>query len=473
MKKIIENFFYQTLFQIVKIIVPVLTIPIVSRVLGPSGIGLYNYSYSIANYFALAAGLGITIYGNRAVSLSWNRNEDVSKTFWEILTLKTVVSFIIMICYLIFIVLAINVEDRTVYIIQSLIILAVTFDVSWFFMGIENFKKTSIVNTITQLLTFFCILIFINNSHDILKYTFIQSMGLMLSQLFVWIYIKKYIKFIKVTFKDAFSHFKGAVAYFIPQVAVFLYTNLNKTIVGVFLGTTAVGYYTNSLQLNTVFITIITTLDLVLLPHMSSLFARENVKKIIKLMERTIHLQLFFSIAIFFGMLIVYDKLVPWFFGYDFIFINKLIPFFSILIIICPLGLAISRQYLIPIGKVGQFNRSVIIGAGVNIFFNALLLPMLGIYGVVFANILAELFVTGVRTRAFLKETNFNFDFRKIMIYVFAGLCMFIVARLFTKNMDATVSTNIIQILISIPIYFIITTIAKANPVRDYLKKGD
>lgn len=104
-------------------------------------------------------------------------------------------------------------------------------------------------------------------------------MGLMLSQLFVWIYIKKYIKFIKVTFKDAFSHFKGAVAYFIPQVAVFLYTNLNKTIVGVFLGTTAVGYYTNSLQLNTVFITIITTLDLVLLPHMSSLFARENVKK--------------------------------------------------------------------------------------------------------------------------------------------------------------------------------------------------
>lgn len=80
------------------------------------------------------------------------------------------------------------------------------------------------------------------------------------------------------------------------------------------MGSLAVGYFTNSLQLNTVFITIITTLDLVLLPHMTSFFAKENVTRIVRMMEKTIHLQLYFSIPIMFGMLTVYDKLVPWFF---------------------------------------------------------------------------------------------------------------------------------------------------------------
>ncbi|EMF0559522.1 oligosaccharide flippase family protein, partial [Enterococcus faecium] len=65
MKNIARNFFYQSLFQVTKIIIPIITIPIVSNALGPSGIGIYNYTLSIAQYFVLIAGLGVAIYGNR------------------------------------------------------------------------------------------------------------------------------------------------------------------------------------------------------------------------------------------------------------------------------------------------------------------------------------------------------------------------------------------------------------------------
>ncbi|WP_213181058.1 oligosaccharide flippase family protein [Enterococcus lactis] len=469
MKNLARNFFYQSLFQITKIIIPIITIPIVSNALGPSGIGIYNYTFSIAQYFVLVAGLGVAIYGNREITLTLNRNkEELSKVFWEILMFKAMTTIFVLMFYF---ALTFFLENKIYLLIQSLTIIAVFFDVSWFFMGIEDFKKTSISNLLVQIVTFVLIVFLIKNEGDALKYTLIQALGLVCSQISVWLFIPKYIHFVKVSIGNSFNHLKGSFEYFIPQIAIMLYTNLNKTLLGFTMGSMAVGYFTNSLQLNTVFITIITTLDLVLLPHMTGFFAKENVTRIVRMMEKTIHLQLYFSIPIMFGMLTVYDKLVPWFFGEKFIYINNVIPYFSALIIIIPLGMSISRQYLMPIGHVKEYNKSVIVGAIINIVANLILLPTIGFFGVVFSNILAECFVTFVRTRSFLKSTDFKFEYRKIGIFLLGGILMCIVTRSLTSNLSSSILTNLIQFAIALPIYLTITTLFKANPFLDLLRK--
>lgn len=346
MKKIVKNFFYQTIFQLTKIIIPIITVPLVSKALGPEGIGIYNYSNSIAQYFVLLSGLGISLYGNREIALKWNRKENVSATFWEIFSLKAVMTFISLVIYGIIITFL---NQTTFFLVQSLLILSVFFDVSWFFMGIEDFKKTSLATLFVQIVTFLGIVLFVKKPNDALIYTMIQASGVLVSQLLVWPFLRRYITFAPIKIKQILLHLRGSIEFFIPQVAIMLYTNLNKTILGIFLGTVAVGYYSNSLQLNTVFITVITTLDVVLLPHMSGLFAQNNEKAITNLMEKTVHLQLYFSIPIMFGILTVFDKLVPWFFGQEFLFINNVTPIFSILVVVIPLGMAISRQYLLSL----------------------------------------------------------------------------------------------------------------------------
>ncbi|MCO5450537.1 polysaccharide biosynthesis C-terminal domain-containing protein, partial [Enterococcus faecium] len=210
---------------------------------------------------------------------------------------------------------------------------------------------------------------------------------------------------------------------------------------------------------------------LVLLPRMTDFFAKENVSRIVRMMEKTIHLQLYFSIPIMFGMLTVYDKLVPWFFGEKFIYINNVIPYFSTLIVIMPLGVAISRQYLMPIGNIKEYNKSVIVGAIINIVANLILLPTIGFFGVVFSNILSECFVTFVRTRSFLKSTDFKFEYRKIGIFLLGGMLMCIVTRYLTSNLSSSILTNLIQFAIALPIYLTITTLFKANPFLDLLRK--
>ncbi len=87
-----------------------------------------------------------------------------------------------------------------------------------------------------QIVTFTLIVFFIKNEGDALKYTLIQALGLVCSQISVWLFIPKYIHPVKVSVRDSFYHLKGSLEYFIPQIAVILYTNLNKTLLGFSLG---------------------------------------------------------------------------------------------------------------------------------------------------------------------------------------------------------------------------------------------
>src|SRR5699024_7749230 len=141
--------------------------------------------------------------------------------------------------------------------------------------------------------------------------------------LVMWGFIRKYIIFCKISFKNIKKHFFPALQYFIPKIAIILYTNLNKTLLG-WLGTaTQVGFYSNTVQINGVLVTLITTLDLVLLPKMSNLFSKGEFNEILNVLKKSLHLQLFFSIPLMFGLLIITPQFVPWFFGEKFEFITK------------------------------------------------------------------------------------------------------------------------------------------------------
>lgn len=469
MKNVAKNFFYQAIFQLSQILLPIITVPIVANALGPKGVGLYNYTFSVVQYFSLFAGLGVALYGNRQIALAWNKKEKVSQTFWEIFTFKAVSTIFFLVLY--FFLVLVFFDHKIFYFVQSLSVLAVLFDISWFFMGVEDFKKTSMTNLFIQIVTFILIVFFVKDEGDTLFYVTIQSVGTLASQIIIWYFLRTYVKVVPISFKKSMRHFKGSVEFFLPKVAVLLYTNLNKTLLGLMIGTTAVGYYSNALRLNDIFVTLIATLDIVLLPHMSGLFAKQNNSdRIVELMDSTIHLQLFFSIPIMFGMLTVYDKLIPWFFGSKFLFINQLIPIFSLLIIIKPLGGSIAKQYLMPIGKINQYNRSVVVGAIINIVVNLLLLPTIGFYGVVIAVLLAEFFVTFVRVRAFMKDTAFKFNFHKIGIYLFSAGIMYVLTRYLTNSLTASALTNTFQLLIAVPIYFILTTILGVNPLLEILQ---
>lgn len=468
MKRILSNFIYQAVFQIVKIIIPIITIPIVSNALGPKGIGIYNYTNSITQYFILLAGLGMALYGNREVAIHRDNRFELSKTFWELEIFSSISSM----CMLIFYVgTSLILSDTTFLLVQSMSVLAVMFDISWFFMGIERFKYVSLSNLFVQLITFVLIVTNIKDSSDVILYIAIQSGGILASAVIMWLFVINKIDMVPIRIKDVLKHFKPTVAFFIPQVSIVIYTNLNKTILGAISGSSAVGFFSNGLQLVNVAITLITTLDVVLLPQMSNLFANNNTKKIVEILNKTLHLQLFFSIPIAGGLCSISYKLVPWFFGSKFILLEKIIPILSILVIIIPMGMSISRQYLLPIGHVKEYNISVMIGAGISILLNFMLIPLIGVWGAIIGSIVSEIFVSASRMRGLMRDTSFKYDIRKIAVYIISTGVMVIMISVITKTMVPNFLTTVIQVVIGFFVYIVMTVILGDRSLLNLLKR--
>ena len=148
--KFVKNMLYSTVYQMLSIIVPLITTPYVSRVLGATGIGINAYTYSIVMYFVLAGGLGIQLYGNREIAYNQRNIEEKSKVFYELVILKFIAIFIASIPYLIF---SMYQGDLKIYfMLQGLALLGSALDISWYFMGVENFRILVVRNTIARLL---------------------------------------------------------------------------------------------------------------------------------------------------------------------------------------------------------------------------------------------------------------------------------------------------------------------------------
>ena len=82
--KIVKNYLYNVGYNVLILLTPLLTVPYISRVLGPTGVGINATTNSVITYFLLAGTVGITIYGNREIAFIRENKSRMSQTFWEI-----------------------------------------------------------------------------------------------------------------------------------------------------------------------------------------------------------------------------------------------------------------------------------------------------------------------------------------------------------------------------------------------------
>lgn len=85
------------------VLFPLITFPYVSRVLLAEGIGKVSFAQGVTSYFILLSGLGLSIYGIRAVAKVRDDKEKLSQLVMELLfltVLSTVIVYIIFISFI-------------------------------------------------------------------------------------------------------------------------------------------------------------------------------------------------------------------------------------------------------------------------------------------------------------------------------------------------------------------------------------
>ena len=165
---------------------------------------------------------------------------------------------------------------------QAILIVAAAFDISWFFMGFENFKVTVLRNIIVKLISLACIFIFVRGKGDLTLYIAVLSISQLIGNITLFPYLKRYINLPNWRELKIWRHFKPSLVLFVPQIATQVYLILNKTMVGKMVSVEAAGFYDNSDKIVKMVLAIVTATGTVMLPRVANTFAKgdhEQVKK--------------------------------------------------------------------------------------------------------------------------------------------------------------------------------------------------
>lgn len=244
---LIKNITSLGVVQIVNYAFPLITIPFVSRILGPSSLGTINYINAFIVYFTVLVGYGFDYSATRKISANYNDIKNRDLVFSEVISARLLLltlSVLIFICC-IFTVPILR-ENSLLSFLIFFNVVAVFLSPYYIFQGLQNLSLYSFVNLIRGGLSTLLILLLIRKKDDYIIYAAITVLLNLLSSIYFFCYA--FFKY-KIAFK--FLSIKHSIKLLVEDRYIFfssiiwsLYTSTNTVILGFFVNTEEVAYYT-------------------------------------------------------------------------------------------------------------------------------------------------------------------------------------------------------------------------------------
>lgn len=458
---LLKNSILNTLYQVLSVLLPLFTAPYVSRVLMADGIGISSYVHSLASYFTLGSALGTIAYGTMIIAKQRKTKALYSKTFWEI---ELITVFSSLTCLFVWILLSsLYLEYRLYLLIMSFNILAVMFDISWLYSGLEKFHYTIAINFIFKILSIACIFVFVKTPSDLPIYLMISSVSILLGNISMWIFLPKTIEKARVDFRHLGNHLKQTLVFFAPAIATSVYTILDKTLIGVLIpGTTTIldsnglevtkkiselenGYYEQATKL----INIIKSVSFigivgVMTSRASFLYEENDIPQVKSLLNTTFNITSFLTIGSGFGIAAIAITLIPAFFGDGYAPVVEIVYILAAIPFIISISNVLGGMYYTPSGRRKQSSLYLIVGACVNLVLNIPFIILLKAKGAAIASIIAELSITlfylfNCKKMLTIREI-IKFTWKKIL----SGIIMFVLLFCFTHFIGGAINRYIL-----------------------------
>ena len=453
------NFLYNTLYQILILILPLVTTPYISRVLGAENVGINSYCNAVSHVFMIVGMLGVKNYGNRSIAEKGDNRYERSKAFWSIYFFQLITSVIAVVIYSVYI-FAFCDTDVEIAIIYIFYVVSAAFDISWLFFGLEKFKLTVIRNVVVRLIGVICTFIFVRDSGDLAIYSVIKVGTILLSFLVLFPFLRKEVDFVKPSLKDMKAHIIPNLVLFVPVIAINVYKYMDKIMLGAMTDKIQNGMYESTETILRVPNSIITAFGTVMMPRMSSLIAQNKEAKSNEYIRNSFVIISFLSCGMAFGLAAVAADFVPVFFGKGYDDCKVLIPLIAPTTIFVSWANVIRTQYLIPRKKDKSYIISVIIGAVVNFAFNLILIGRYGAKGAVIGTILAEASVCVIQSLVVRKDIGLGKPLAQSAPFLVFGAVMYLCLKLMANMLPLGGKLMIvIQVAVGIIIFSALSAI--------------
>lgn len=396
--KLIKNFASLSIVQGVNYIFPLLTVPYISRIIGPEGYGYINYSTAFVSYFILLVTYGFDLTGTRKLArIESTDQKAINRIVSNVLTarfLLFLVSVILFIGFLLFFEPIKKYTEVTIILFASCF--AAVFSPQFIFQGFQDLTVFAKSNFIRGILNTILVFLLIKKPDDYIILAVLNSFFILIINILLFCFALYRFK-IKLRFFSLVESIKLIIEekmIFFSTVVISLYTTTNVVVLGFFVNTVDVGYYTTSHNfLNIVNSVIAVPLSTALFPFIGKAFTGSKEKGLLavqKVLPIVAYLTLFSSLLLYFFA----PMIIKLFYGNQ--FDNAILPLkiISFLPFIIGLSNIFGIQIMLNLGMDKLFFKVTFIVSVIGLVFNFYMSKNFGYLGTAWNIIIIESLVT-------------------------------------------------------------------------------
>lgn len=471
-RSIKKNYVYSLIARIVALLVPLVVTPYVSRIMGADGVGVCSYVASIVSYFTLFANLGIETYALREIAMHRDDENYIKKFAIEITLMKTILTAACLIVYYIVFIAILNNEDKILYLVYSSTLIAVAFNFTWFFQGIEKFNILAVASISAKVIYIALIFALVRDSSDLPFYA-----GIAASTTLIEYAISVPLVFFNIKGKvqgriNPFKHLAQCMVYFLPTIATEIYTVADKTMIGLITQSDFEnGYYEYADKLVKIPLTVVTAVNAIVQSRMAYYYATDQMRQGYKLAEKTLNFACMLVFPMAFGYFAVARTAIPLYLGDGYEKCIDLVYVMAWLIPIIAGSGTLGSLYYTPVGKRKISAIFLCVGAVVNVALNSFMIYFWQSMGAAIASVIAEAVITALYIIFARRFISFRAILKIAYKYVIAAAIMGCIVNILNILLPANIGFLILEVVCGIIVYSVFLLIMRTRFFTDNIKQ--
>lgn len=396
-KRILENMISLTGLQFASYILPLITLPYLTLVLGPEKFGLTQYAISLITYFQFFTDYGFNLSATRELAICRDDNQKISQIFSSVMFIKLclcILSFIILLLIVMFI--PKFSEDSYVYILTFGMVIGYMLFPTWLFQGLEYMRYTSILNIIGKIVFTVLIFIFIHDTTDYILVPLINSLGyILVGILGIYIALTKFnIKITIPSIRDIKYHLREGWYVFISTIAINMYTTTNTFLLGLLTNNTLVGYYSIAEKIILAVNGLLNPISQALYPFISRTVKTDDKTRSIEFIRKITKIMTLVGIVLSAGLFIFAKPIILLLFGQSYANSVIILQIISIVPLAVSLSTVFGVETMLTFNYKKAFTSIVMIGGIIDIVLGIILITLMKEIGIAISFATTEIFIT-------------------------------------------------------------------------------
>lgn len=243
--KAVQNGMWLYVLQLFNTVIPLITLPYITRILGAAEYGVFSIAFNLIGYFQVVVEFGFAMSGARKASLSKGIDE-LHKTFTAIMLSRLLLCFLCFFAALGYSSFFMHSKKQSFCLVLLFLIpLGTVFQQTWVFQGLQKMQYITITSVISRIVSLICIFTLVKDKNDLALYCICYSITtVLIGAIGTFLAITKLkLRLVKITVQDVIEEIKSGWYVFTTSLSAKIFSTFGVTILGIMATEYEVGIY--------------------------------------------------------------------------------------------------------------------------------------------------------------------------------------------------------------------------------------